>query len=161
MISGLRFDKILPSSRLPLQLCISTNHHLKYICLNNRTCLHVHSASSRVCMYGPCYPSSQWTGEACGCNGQWVMFLLNGSAVAFSRLSADTMTHQSDWHLDWQSHTHTATYIPLASGGLYSATPEPYWRSAGLKSRSSVCSGFGVRGMAWGWRACHTLHCLW
>lgn len=124
MFPGLRFDIILPSSGLPFQLCISTNRHLKYICLNNRTSLHVHSVSSRVCMYGPCYPSSQRTGEACGCNGQWVMFLLNESAVAFSRLSADTMTHQSDWHLDWQTHTHTATYIPP---GLWQALLSHPW----------------------------------
>lgn len=64
------------------------------------------------CLYGPCYPPSQWTGEDCGCNGQWVMFLLNGSDVALSRLSANTMTRQSDWNLDWQTPTHTVTYIP-------------------------------------------------
>lgn len=52
------------------------------------------------------------------------MFLLNGSAVALSRLSVDTMTRQSDWHFDWQTHTQTCTYIPPS---FWQALPSHHW----------------------------------
>lgn len=73
---------------------------------------------------GPCCTPCQWTGGDCGYNGLWVMFLLNGSAVALRRLSADTMTRQSSWHLDRQTHTYTGTYIPPS---CWQALPNHHW----------------------------------
>lgn len=68
------------------------------------------------CADAVCYSPSPWTGGDFGCNCQWVMFLFTGSVVALSQLSADTMTRQSNWHLDWQTHTYTGTYVPCSLG---------------------------------------------
>ncbi len=120
-----------PSKGLLSKLCVSTFQHFE-VRLYEEDDFPARSRCSvtgRVCqcprsICGPCYPSSQWTGEDWGLNGQWVMFLLNGSAVALSRLSVDTMTRQSDWHLDWQTHTHRCTYI---SPSFWQALPSHHW----------------------------------
>lgn len=132
---------------------------LKYICMNNRTCFHVCWAARRVCwwrwcVYGLCYPPSQWTGEDCGCNSQWLMFLLNGSVVVLSRLSADTMTCQSGWRLDWQTHTHTGTYI--SAGPQQAFLDHHYYKAGPWQSWGSICTGPWGRRMVAGQKILQT-----
>lgn len=105
-------------------LHINISEVVKYISMNNRTCLHVRSAARRELSMPWMVPPCQWTGGDCGYNGLWVMFLLNGSAVALRRLSADTMTRQSSWHPDRQTHTYTGTYIPPSR---WQALPNHHW----------------------------------
>lgn len=147
---GLRFDDVPRDSCVAIPvlpgMCLHVEVHLyeqqdSFPCVLGRWCR---------CVYGLCYPPSQWTGEDCGCNSWWLMFLLNGSVVALSRLSADTMTRQSGWQLDWQTHTHTGTYI---STGPQQAFPDHHYHEAGpWNSWDSICSGPQGGGLSTGQR---------